>query len=242
MFISKVKAFTKFYFDIAIDNKLALIFTLVFPVIYQIIAERSMNVTNEYEFTSTIMPMTAYIIVSTALNGVTMPMIATRDSGFIKAYYFASGSRWAIYIANLLVQTGIVILEISIFTIFMMVMYTYFSLKIFIVFLITTLIVFPLISLGFNFLLLMPVRQTSLSIIATALLLGLLVLLNLKVSGSLYIFYLVNPYVFIGGVFQLFLKLYLSKLLSIFIVAIVYIIVGCISFNKFDLQDRGRKA
>lgn len=88
----------------------------------------------------------------------------------------------------------------------------------------------------------MPVRQTSLSIIATALLLGLLVLLNLKVSGSLYIFYLVNPYVFIGGVFQLFLKLYLSKLLSIFIVAIVYIIVGCISFNKFDLQDRGRKA
>lgn len=150
MFISKVKAFTKFYFDIAIDNKLVLIFTLVFPVIYQIIAERSMNVTNEYEFTSTIMPMTAYIIVSTALNGVTMPMIATRDSGFIKAYYFASGSRWAIYIANLLVQTGIVILEISIFTIFMMVMYTYFSLKIFIVFLITTLIVFPLISLGFN--------------------------------------------------------------------------------------------
>lgn len=81
-FLLKIKAFVRFYAELAVDNKVSLLFTLLFPAIYQVLNSGTGKITNENDFIRVCMPMIAYIIVSTALNGVTMSIIATRNSGY----------------------------------------------------------------------------------------------------------------------------------------------------------------
>ena len=139
----KIKAFIRFYIELAFDNKVSLIFTLLFPAIYQLINFKVVTITNTDDFIQTSMLMIAYIIVSTAINGVTMSIISTRNSGYIKAYYYASGSRWAIYLANLFVQLIIVLLENLIFIVSLMILYRFFSVNLLLNFMLMTLISFP---------------------------------------------------------------------------------------------------
>lgn len=240
-FINKIKSFIKFYTELAIDNKLSLVFTLLFPIVYQLVSVKIKSIYSFEEFINISVPMIAYIIVSTALNGVTMSIIATRNSGFIKAYYFASGSRWAIYWANLIVQLVIVLIENTFFIIALMVLYKFFSLSLLLYLLLVTAVTFPVIALGFNVLFLLSLRQSTLAILSTSLLLGFLLLFNAPIPASISTYLFLNPYTFI--------KIFLSNLLYpnttlivlLIISTIFYSFIGYIGFQKFDLQDKGRE-
>ena len=185
------------------------------------------------------MPMIAYIIVSTALNGVTMSIIATRNSGFIKAYFYASGSRWAIYWANLLVQLLIVIFENIIFTLALMLLYKYYSAALLIYLTLMTLISFPIVSLGFNILFLFPIRQSSLSILSTSLLLGFLVLFNISIPNYFEVIKIINPYVFISSILRILVMPDFSSFINIGITSFIYIFLGILGYQLFKLQNRG---
>ncbi|WEV43862.1 hypothetical protein OZX56_01080 [Lactobacillus sp. ESL0684] len=241
LFFKKIRAFISFYFSLALDNKLTFVFTLVFPIIYQLLVFKNKPIVGENQFISSIMPMVAYIVVDTALNGVTLRMIATRESGYIKAYYFASGSRWAIYLANMLVQLFMVVLENLIFIILSMLYFNFFSFKILLALLCTVFISFPFVSLGFNFLLLLRIRGSSLSILSTALLLGFLMLFNATFNLPLKFVYLFNPYTLVAFLLEALFSPSVKLWIYIGTVFLIYGLVGYLGYSFFDLQNRGHK-
>lgn len=237
----KTKAFIKFYTELVIDNKVNLIFTLLFPIVYQLISVKPSPVYTYTDFIKIGMPMIAYIIVSTALNGITMSIIATRNSGFIKAYYYASGSKWAIYWANLLVQLVIVLLENITFITVLMVLYKFYSLSLLFYLILMTIIAFPIVSLGFNILFLFPIRQSSLSILSTTLLIGFLILFNISLPGYFDFVRIINPYVFISLILEELINPSISLSVYLLINVFIYVFLGGIGYNLFKLQDRGQE-
>lgn len=235
----KTKSFLKFYAELAIDNKISLIFTLLFPIVYQLISVKTSQILTSNDFIKVSMPMIAYIIVSTALNGITMAIIGTRNSGFIKAYYYASGSKWAIYWANLLVQLVIVVLENMVFILGLMLLYKYYSFRLFIYLILMTIITFPIVSMGFNLLFLFSIRQSSLSILSTSLLIGFLILFNLSLPNYLDIIRIINPYVFISLVLEELVNPSINLTSYLLIISSGYLGIGVISYQRFKLQNRG---
>lgn len=244
-FLLKTKAFIRFYAELAFDNKVSLIFTLLFPAVYQLLNSNAIIVKNDNDFIQACIPMIAYIIVSTVMNGVTMSIIATRNSGYIKAYYYASGSRWAIYLANLLVQLVIVLLENLVFIISLMILYKFFSINLLINLILMTLISFPFVALEFNILFLLKIRATSLSILATALLLGFLALFsfstNVSVPNFLQFVVGINPYTFISLILRELLQPNIAVGFSVILDCLILGVVGFIGFQYLDLQNRGIK-
>ncbi|MBP2058556.1 ABC-2 type transport system permease protein [Lactobacillus colini] len=237
----KTRSFIKFYAELAIDNKMNLIFTLVFPIVYQLISVKASQIFTIDDFIKVSIPMIAYIIVSTALNGVTMSIIATRNSGYIKAYYYASGSKWAIYLANLLVQLVIVVLENIVFILGLMILYNFYSLRLLICLILMNIITFPVVSMGFNILFLFPIRQSSLSILATSLLIGFLILFNINVPNFLEVIKLINLYVFISFVLQQLITPDFKIGMYLITITSVYLSIGILGYQHFKLQDRGRE-
>ncbi|WP_308554750.1 ABC transporter permease [uncultured Lactobacillus sp.] len=242
----KIKAFIRFYIELAFDNKVSLIFTLLFPAIYQLINFKVVTITNTDDFIQTSMLMIAYIIVSTAINGVTMSIISTRNSGYIKAYYYASGSRWAIYLANLFVQLIIVLLENLIFIVSLMILYRFFSVNLLLNFMLMTLISFPFIALGFNALFLFKIRSSDLSILATALIIGLLYLFSFTVNLSsipnfLKIIFGINPYAFVNLILRELLHPSVVVSFNVILDCIIFSLIGFVGFQFLDLQNRGIK-
>lgn len=240
-FILKTKAFLRFYAELAIDNKISLLFTLLFPAVYQLLNSGRATITNDNDFIQACIPMIAYIIVATALNGVTMSIISTRNSGYIKAYYYASGSRWSIYLADLFVQLAIVLLENVIFIISLMILYRFFSLHLLINFVLMTLISFPFVALEFNILFLLKIRASDMSILATALLLGLLFLFNVPTPDFFKFITGINPYVFVSLILRELLQPDIIVGFSVILDCIIFSLLGIIGFQFFDLQNRGIK-
>lgn len=241
-FLRKTRSFIRFYFDLTVDNKFTFVFTLLFPIGYQLITYNRVRTMNSEQLMTNLIGMIAYIIVDTALNCVTMRIIATRESGYIKAYYFASGSRWAIYWANLIVQLVTVILENIVFIVFSMILYKIFSLKLLLLLVAITMVTFPFISLGFNFLFLLPIRESSLTILSTTLLLGLLLIFTATFPENLSLFSILNPYTLIGAAVKDMFVPSLKLSMNIILVIIIYSIIGFIGYQFFDLQNRGRKS
>lgn len=235
----KNKSIFKFYFELAVDNKMNLMFTLIFPVVYQLVSVKIFPIYSINDFIKLSIPMIAYIVVSTALNGVTMAIIGTRNSGFIKAYYYASGSKWAIYWANLLVQLVIVVVENTIFIQGLMIIYKFYSFRLFLYLILMTIISFPIVSLGFNILFLFPFRQSSLSILSTSLLIGFLILFNIDLPNYLEVIKIINPYVFVSFILEELLTPQLHLLEYVIAISFVYVILGIIGYQKFKLQNRG---
>lgn len=244
-FILKTKAFVRFYAELAFDNKVSLIFTLLFPAVYQLLESNTIKITNENDFVQACIPMISYVIVSTALNGVTMSIISTRNSGYIKAYYYASGSRWAIYLANLFVQLVIVLLENIAFILTFMFLYKSFSFHLLINLILMTLISFPFVALEFNVLFLLKIRTSNISILATALIIGLLLLFNVSTNTSVSDFLKfvigINPYVFVSFILRELLQPDVVVGFSVILDCIIFILVGFIGFQFLDLQNRGIK-
>ncbi|RVU71558.1 hypothetical protein EJK17_02255 [Lactobacillus xujianguonis] len=244
-FILKTKAFIRFYTELAFDNKISLVFTLLFPAIYQLLNSRRISISNNNDFIQACIPMIAYIIVATALNGVTLAIISTRNSGYIKAYYYASGSRWAIYLANLFVQLVIVLLENFIFIVSLMLLYRYFSIYLLINLMLMTLISFPFVALEFNCLFLLKIRASDMSILATALMIGLLVLFsisaNIPMPDFLKFIIGINPYSFISFILRELLQPDFMVCFSLVLDFVIFSFVGFFGFQFLDLQNRGIK-
>lgn len=205
----------------------------------------TIKITNENDFVQACIPMIAYIIVSTALNGVTMPIISTRNSGYIKAYYYVSGSRWAIYLANLFVQLVIVLLENLAFIVTFMILYRSFSVYLLMKLVLMILISFPFIALEFNILFLIKTRAANISILATALSIGLLVLFdfstNISIPDFLKFVIGINPYVFVSLILRELLQPNIVLGVNVLLDCIIFALAGFIGFQFFDLQNRGIK-
>ncbi|WP_057894749.1 hypothetical protein [Lacticaseibacillus brantae] len=245
MFLKKVSSFTKFYIRQAMANRITLVFTLLFPVLWTLYqglsAHRATQMSATHLITATI-PFTAYIIVSTALEGVALATMATRDSGFLKSFYFVSGSRWPMLYANMLVQTGLVVLENLVYSAFSMFLYHAFSLQLLLLVVLLTIVTFPLVSLFLTCILLLPVRANSLSALGTSLLIILLMLFDVRTSNALLTgLAQLSPYQFIANTLRLFLgDLTLGTLGVEAVVIAIYCVVGFISYQQLNLQNRGR--
>ncbi|QYN59371.1 hypothetical protein GYM68_09025 [Lactobacillus panisapium] len=240
-FLRKTRSFIRFYFDLSLDNKFTFVFTLLFPIAYLLITYSRVKSMNSNQQMINLIGMIAYIIVDTALNCVTLRIFATRDSGYIKAYYFASGSKWAIYWANLIVQLLTVVLENLFFIIFSMILYGIFSIKLLILLVVLTIITFPFVSLGFNFIFLLPFRESSLSILSTTLLLGFLLIFTTTFPNNLNLLALLNPYTLIGALLKDMLAPSMVLTINIILVILIYSFIGFVGYQFFDLQNRGRK-
>ncbi|MHA3067274.1 hypothetical protein [Lacticaseibacillus saniviri] len=244
MSLQKVRSFTKFYLHQTFLNRINLVFTLLFPIIwtlYQGLSHRSQSFSPERLITA-IIPLVAYIIAATALDGVTLATIATRDDGFLKSYFFVSGSRWPMFSANVLVQTALVVLENIIYTLFSMALYQVFSLRLLLAVILLTIVAFPLISLFFNWILLLPFQQNSLSALGTSLLIGLLMLYGIDSSNPLLSMLIaLNPYQFIANTLRILLgDISLQRSAVELVIIAIYAIIGVISYQHFNLQNRGR--
>lgn len=174
-----------------------------------------------------------------------MPIISTRNSGYIKAYYYVSGSRWAIYLANLFVQLVIVLLENLAFIVTFMILYRSFSVYLLMKLVLMILISFPFIALEFNILFLIKTRAANISILATALSIGLLVLFdfstNISIPDFLKFVIGINPYVFVSLILRELLQPNIVLGVNVLLDCIIFALAGFIGFQFFDLQNRGIK-
>ena len=102
-----------------------------------------------------------------------------------------------------------------------------------------TLISFPIVSLGFNILFLFPIRQSSLSILSTSLLLGFLVLFNISIPNYFEVIKIINPYVFISSILRILVMPDFSSFINIGITSFIYIFLGILGYQLFKLQNRG---
>lgn len=246
MFLTKVHSFTKFYIRQATANRITLVFTLLFPVLWTLYQGISVHRTSQMsagQLINATIPFTAYIIVSTALDGVAFATLATRDAGFLKSFYFVSGSRWPMLYANVLVQTGLVVLENLVYSLFSMWLYHAFSLRLLLVTVVLTIVAFPLVSLFLTCLLLLPVRSNSLNALGTSLLIILLMLYGVDTSnGFLSAVAQLSPYQFIANTLRVFLgDLSLGTVGIEAIVIAIYCGIGIFSYQRLSLQNRGQQ-
>ncbi|NRO47917.1 hypothetical protein [Lactobacillus helveticus] len=79
------------------------------------------------------------------------------------------------------------------------------------------------------------------SILATALLLGLLFLFNVPIPNFLKIIAEINPYMFVSSVLHELLRPNIVVLFNVIFDCIIFGLVGFIGFQFFDLQNRGIK-
>ncbi len=138
-------------------------------------------------------------------------------------------------------QLAIVLLENIIYIISLMILYRFFSLSLLATFVLMTLISFPFIALEFNILFLLRIRASDMSILATALLLGLLFLFNVPIPNFLKIIAEINPYMFVSSVLHELLRPNIVVLFNVIFDCIIFGLVGFIGFQFFDLQNRGIK-
>ena len=79
------------------------------------------------------------------------------------------------------------------------------------------------------------------SILATALLLGLLFLFNVPIPNFLRIIAEINPYMFVSSVLHELLRPNIVVLFNVIFDCIIFGLVGFIGFQFFDLKNRGIK-
>lgn len=231
--MQKILAFSKIYLLDTLQNKLAFIFNLVFPIVFFVVNNFKLVGKTDIEQSKLISGLSiyfAYIVLVSLLNLVIIPLIAQREQGMLLEYTLISLNKAYPFLGSLILQLGVLLLELLLFDITVYLMFP--NIGGMILGLLTlramsaTLPVMGILSL----LLLLKIGQQSVSVIVTLLMLTCFLLLSEKPD----IWSLLNPLQYIEQLVK-----FGFSWGSLF-VGVVYLGVGSFSAIKFDVAPKFR--
>ncbi|MGH2077776.1 hypothetical protein [Aerococcus urinaeequi] len=234
-YFSHLILYTKYFFKVLLNNKIALIFTVLFPCVMVII---NLNSPTLPEIKTTLVFWLGYLVMINALTSIT-EVLTLREQGYLKQYktivrhisIFLWSKAFVNWVNLTLTSCAIIIftciyLNVSPFRV------------LFLIIPICTLLYLLLIG-GFSFLLILPLNQKNISILITLIIVAMTMISNnLEVFSKSYIsFFLVNlldPLILMNTIYQMLNNEISTKLLYSIIIPIfvIFLVIGWIFIPK----------
>lgn len=245
--MSKFLALYKVFMIDTLNNKFAFVFNLLLPTVYFLYSNWKLIFNpvdiSEKQILSGLEIYWAYIIFTTILNMVIFPTVFQRESGYYKEFYFIVGSKWKIFLANIVVQATVLMLEIIIFDLIVTLIVRSWSWTFFTGGILSALLLMIPITLISSLFLAFRIKLQSISIIITITMFASFSLTSLSVHNWLgNLLLLLNPIQYLitgshavssllGG------DLDGSQIITqIIIVTLIYILLGIWSLSRFDIK------
>ena len=231
--IKKIKSLVYFELNITLDNKIVLVYTLVFPIIF-LLFNRNANITND----SYLYGYWSYIIVTGILSGIVAGTISMRESNFLKMFSYLAKSKGYVFVSNLISQIIVLELELLIFNIFSMLIARNFNIKIIIYCFLSSLIMIPLCGMFVSFFLVMKMRQNTFNVLLNGYLLIMLASFYVKFNTTItWILMAINPFVYFSNMYKLFTfqQVDFINLVVLFFLGIAYSLIGVISIRRMPI-------
>ncbi|RHW49026.1 hypothetical protein [Lactobacillus bombicola] len=230
------------------SNKIALMFNIIFPVIYFAISNAAV-LTNNYtvsknQLISGSAYYFSYIALTTILNSVILAMIEYRDYGYYKIIYMVSNSKYLVLISQFLSQWTFLIVELFLFNLITTLFFRSFAYLGYL--LVTTTIaaivlVLPL-TMGLYFLLTVKLKLQTYSIVNTLIVFGSFMLVTVETKNNLLnLLLLCTPIKYLMTGYEvimqfLFYKVNLNALINLLIVIVFYVLLGIIFIAKQNIS------
>ena len=244
----KFYALYKIFLINAFSNKIALMFNIVFPVIYFAISNAPVLINNytvsKDKLISASAYYFAYIALTTTLNSVILAMVEYRDYGYYKVIYMVTNSKYLVLISQFLSQWTFLIIELFLFNLITTLMFK--SLAYLGYLLLTTIIaaivfVLPL-TMGLYFLLTVKLRLQTYNIVIT-----LIILLSFMVSAFeakneiLNLLLLCTPVKYLMTGYEVIMQMMFSRinwanLINLLLVILIYVLFGMIFIAKQNIS------
>lgn len=232
--INRIKSLVRFEINITLDNKLVLVYTLVFPMIFLLFNLGSFLKNNNF-----IYGYWSYIIVSGTLNGIIAGTVNMRESNFLKMFSYIAKSKVYVFIANLVAQTLLLELELFIFNIFSMIISGNFIWQKTVYCFFISLFLIPLCGLMLSPFLVIRMKQNTYNVLLNGYLLLMLFTGFIKTSGILQaIIVTVNPFSYFSNIYDVFTfsENRLADLIVLSMLSVIYIILGVVCIKKMPIR------
>ncbi|RMC42137.1 hypothetical protein F5ESL0233_02195 [Lactobacillus sp. ESL0233] len=230
------------------SNKIALMFNIIFPVIYFAISNAAVLTSNYTVSKNQLISGSAYyfsyIALTTILNSVILAMIEYRDYGYYKIIYMVSNSKYLVLISQFLSQWTFLIVELFLFNLITTLFFRSFAYLGYL--LVTTTIaaivlVLPL-TMGLYFLLTVKLKLQTYSIVNTLIVFGSFMLVTVETKNNLLnLLLLCTPIKYLMTGYEvimqfLFYKVNLNALINLLIVIVFYVLLGIIFIAKQNIS------
>ncbi|QWU07012.1 ABC transporter permease [Heyndrickxia coagulans] len=235
----QVLAFYLLYLKMLLAEKIALIWSVIFPVVIALVFQRGFlnDATDEKEIVQYISFFWAFIIISTYINGIGLQIARIREYGLLKTYVMITGNRYTFLTAILLTQISFGAISLLLFTSIVSIYYRAFSFNLLLSSLIVLLVSFPLAIASVS-IAAIPIKFNNLSTIMNILVYPLFFLsLNSRSSNLLNY---VNPYYIIHEITEIVINLlmgidYTYNFYLLLLSILLYLVVGLFIIKRFNL-------
>lgn len=232
--IKRIKSLVRFELNITLDNKIVLLYTLIFPMIFL-----CFNLENFLSHGEYISGYWAYIIVSGTLNGIIAGTVNMRESNFLKMFSYIAKSKLYVFFANLIAQTIILELELLFFNIFSMLLSGNFIWGKTIYCFLISLLFIPLCGLMMSPFLVIRMKQNTYNVFLNGYLLIMLLTAFIKTKGILQaIIVTINPFAYFSNIYDIFMfnENRVIDLIVLSILAVIYLIGGIYCVIKMPIR------
>lgn len=235
----QVLAFYLLYLKMLLAEKIALIWSVIFPVVIALVFQRGFlnDATDEKEIVQYISFFWVFIIISIYINGIGLQIARIREYGLLKTYVMITGNRYTFLTAILLTQISFGVISLLLFTSIVSIYYRAFSFNLLLSSLIVLLVSFPLAIASVS-IAAIPIKFNNLSTIMNILVYPLFFLsLNSRSSNLLNY---VNPYYIIHEITKIVINLlmgidYTYNFYLLLLSILLYLVVGLFIIKRFNL-------
>ncbi|GKT03333.1 hypothetical protein [Furfurilactobacillus entadae] len=244
--LKKTIALGKFETNIVLDNKLVIVYTLLFPAVfflYHFFAGGARQLASG-QVLQMLSGYWSYIIVAGVLNGIINGMINMRENNFLKMFSFIAGDKRLIFYANLIPQIFVIQVELLIFNVIALCCYRadgHVILSTLVAMLINFILI-PIIVFFTAFLLLVPMKGQESGIVITGYLvfgMGLLAVKSAQVGLNGILSFLA-PTVYVKNVYQVLFSQTAPALMPALIlsgIAVFYLLIGNLIIARINLNS-----
>lgn len=116
--LKKIREFTRLYLTMLLHNKMAVFWILVFPTLLMMLNKKDALFAEHASIQTrhAVQYYWSYMILITAMTGVAIQLMVSRDNGFLKQFTYVAGSKYPIVIGSMLSQLIFLIGNIVLFT------------------------------------------------------------------------------------------------------------------------------
>lgn len=228
---------------ILLSEKVVFIWSVIAPIIIFIVFTFRIELSDQStsEIIQFLSYFWAFIIISTAFNGIGLHLSRMRNHGLLKTYTLIAGGKKPIVFAVIITQFVVSVVSLIIFTVFISIIFQLNTIMLTLTGLLLLLITFIPFALTSFVLTYLPVRDTSMS---TFLNFGLFILLFLSLSEGIHIINIlnyINPFVFVMNMSEILLaSAKLSNTVNTFnyvnlLSVFLYMLFGIYCYKKLNL-------
>lgn len=224
---------------ILLAEKIALIWSVVFPIVAALVLQSGFlsDAADEKEIVQYISLFWVLIITSIYVNGIGLQIARIREYGLLKTYVMIAGNRYTFLTAILLTQISFAAISLLLFTSIVSAYYSVFSFHLLLSSLIVLLMSFPLAIASVS-IAAIPIKLNNLSTI-TNILVYPLFFLSLNSSSTNLLNY-VNPYYTMHEITEIVVHLlmgidYTSNFYLLLLSMLLYLVIGLFIIKRFNL-------